>query len=58
MERAEIQMNRLLVELRDQSNVGPMVTLIVQSGGEVEEIRRPGTSLEDLFLTLMKEESK
>ncbi len=58
VERAEIQMNRLLVELRDQSNVGPMVTLIVQSGGEVEEIRRPGTSLEDLFLTLMKEESK
>jgi hypothetical protein len=38
--------------------VGPLVTLIVQSDGEVEEIRRTGTRLEDLFLTLMKEENK
>ncbi len=58
VERAEIQMNRLLIELRGQSGVGPLVTLIVQSGGEVEEIRRTGTSLEDLFLTLMKEENQ
>jgi ABC-2 type transport system ATP-binding protein len=58
VERAEIQNNRLLIELRGQSEVGPLVTLIVQSGGEVEEIRRTGTSLEDLFLTLMKEENK
>jgi hypothetical protein len=34
------------------------VTLIVQSGGEVEEIHRMGTSLEELFLSLMKEENK
>jgi ABC-2 type transport system ATP-binding protein len=58
VERAEIQINRLLIELRGQSKVGPLVTLIVQSGGEVEEIRRTGTSLEGLFLTLMKEENK
>jgi ABC-2 type transport system ATP-binding protein len=58
VERVEFQINRLLIELRDQSNVGPLVTLIVQSGGEVEEIHRMGTSLEDLFLTLMKEENK
>ncbi len=58
VERAEIQNNRLLIELRSQTEVGPLVTLIVQSGGEVEEIRRTGTSLEDLFLTLMKEENK
>jgi ABC-2 type transport system ATP-binding protein len=58
VERAEIQINRLLIELRVQSKVGPLVTLIVQSGGEVEEIRRTGTSLEDLFLTLMKEENQ
>jgi hypothetical protein len=30
----------------------------VQSGGEVEEIRRTGTRLEDIFLTLMKEENQ
>ena len=58
VERAEIQINRLLIELRGPSEVGPLVSLIVQSGGEVEEIRRTGTSLEDLFLTLMKEENK
>jgi hypothetical protein len=38
--------------------MGPLITLIEQSGAEVEEIRRSGTSLEDLFLTLMKEENK
>jgi len=48
----------LLIELRSQSEMGPLVTLIEQSGAEVEEIRRSGTSLEDLFLTLMKEENK
>jgi ABC-2 type transport system ATP-binding protein len=58
VERVEFQINRLLIELRGPSEVGPLVTLIVQSGGEVEEIRRTGTSLEHLFLTLMKEENK
>ena len=58
VERAEIQINRLLIELRSESEMGPLVTLIEQSGAEVEEIRRSGTSLEDLFLTLMKEENK
>jgi ABC-2 type transport system ATP-binding protein len=56
--RAEIQNNHLLIELRGESPTGPLVTLIVQSGGEVEEICRTGTSLEDLFLTLMKEENE
>lgn len=56
--QVEDQNNRLLIELRGESPTGPLVTLIVQSGGEVEEIRRMGTSLEDLFLTLMKEENK
>lgn len=56
--RVEIQNNHLLIELRGESPTGPLVTQIVQSGGEVEEIRRTGTSLEDLFLTLMKEENK
>jgi len=54
----EIQNNHLLIELRGESPTGPLVTQIVQSGGEVEEIHRMGTSLEDLFLTLMKEENK
>jgi ABC-2 type transport system ATP-binding protein len=55
--RAELQNSHLLIELRDESKTGPLVTLIVQSGGEVEEINRTGMSLEDLFLTLMKEDN-
>jgi ABC-2 type transport system ATP-binding protein len=56
--RTEIQNNRLEIELRAKSEIGPLITLIEQSGAEVEEIRRAGTSLEDLFLTLMKEEKQ
>ena len=56
--RVELQNNHLLITLRGESPTGPLVTQIVQSGGEVEEIRRTGTSLEDLFLTLMKEENQ
>jgi ABC-2 type transport system ATP-binding protein len=54
--RTAIQNNRLEIELRMKSETGPLVTLIEQSGAEVEEIRRAGNSLEELFLTLMKEE--
>jgi ABC-2 type transport system ATP-binding protein len=56
--QAELQNDHLLIDLRAEARVGPLVTLIVQSGGEVEEIRRSGTSLEDLFLTLMQEDAK
>jgi ABC-2 type transport system ATP-binding protein len=55
---AKIQNGHLLIELPAESTIGPLVTLIVQSGGEVEDIHRTGTSLEDLFLTLMKEADK
>jgi len=50
--------DRLEIELLDEkSRNGPLVSLIVQNGGEVEEISREGASLEDLFLTLMREEN-
>jgi len=55
--RVEIQNHLLRVELRGESPTAPLVTQIVQSGGEIEEVHRMGTSLEDLFLTLMKEEN-
>jgi ABC-2 type transport system ATP-binding protein len=56
--RAEMQNGHLLIDLSVESKAGPFVTLIVQSGGEVDDIQTTGTSLEDLFLTLMKEEEK
>jgi hypothetical protein len=45
-----------MIDVRGESRIGPLVTLIVQSGAEVEDISRRGESLEDLFLTLMQEE--
>jgi ABC-2 type transport system ATP-binding protein len=56
--RVELLPDRLEIELRDnKSRNGPLVSLIVQNGGEVEEIRRGEASLEEVFLTLMKEEN-
>jgi ABC-2 type transport system ATP-binding protein len=49
--------SHLNIELRGESKIGPLVSLIVRSGGEVEEIRRGKASLEDVFLTLMEEEN-
>jgi ABC-2 type transport system ATP-binding protein len=54
---AELQNNHLTIELRGESEVGPLVSLIVRSGGEVEEVRKGKASLEDVFLTLMEEEN-
>jgi ABC-2 type transport system ATP-binding protein len=53
---AKLQNNHLTIELRGEK-IGPLVSLIVRSGGEVEEIRRGKASLEDVFLTLMEEEN-
>ena len=53
---AVLQNGNILIELQKEGELGPLVSLIVQSGGEVEEIRRGKASLEDVFLTLMEEE--
>ena len=55
---AELQNSHILIELRKEGEIGPLVSLIVQSGGEVEDIRRGKASLEDVFLTMMEEEKK
>src|SRR5258708_2126321 len=49
--------SHLIIELRGESQIGPLVSLIVRSGGEVEEVRRGKASLEDVFLRLMEEEN-
>ncbi len=58
VKKAEIQNGRLMIELNGETKVGPLVTLIVQSGAEIEDIFRGGESLEHLFLTLMQEENQ
>jgi ABC-2 type transport system ATP-binding protein len=56
VKQAEFQNGRLIIEINGENKIGPLVTLIVQSGAEIEGITRGGESLEDLFLTLMQEE--
>ncbi|HEU0292940.1 MAG TPA: ABC transporter ATP-binding protein [Anaerolineales bacterium] len=58
VKQTEIQNGRLIIELNGENKIGPLVTLIVQSGAEIEDISRGGESLEELFLTLMQEENQ
>jgi len=58
VKQAELQNSRLIIEINGENKIGPLVTLIVQSGAEIEDISRGGESLEDLFLTLMQEENE
>jgi ABC-2 type transport system ATP-binding protein len=56
--RAEVRNDRLVLELSESADVAPLVSLIVQSGGAVEEVRKDKGSLEDVFLTLMEEDRR
>jgi len=47
----------LSIDLRRDSPTAPLVSLLVGAGVKVEEVRRGKASLEDVFLTLMQEES-
>ena len=51
----ELQNGHLLVDLRGDAGMGPLVSLIVQAGAEVEEVRRGKASLEEAFLSLVEE---
>ena len=53
---AEVQNERLAIELADEADVAALVTLLVGAGVRVEEVRREQASLEEVFLTLMEEE--
>jgi ABC-2 type transport system ATP-binding protein len=55
---AELQNGHLCIDLQEESQIGPLVSLIVAAGGQVEEIRRGKASLEEVFLTLMQEEKQ
>jgi len=55
---AEVHNSHLLLELRGESKMSPLVSLLVHTGAEIEEVRRGKASLEDVFLTLMEEEQR
>ena len=53
---AEVQNEHLAIDLREGTDVAPLVSLLVSAGVQVEEVRRGRASLEEVFLTLMEEE--
>ncbi len=55
---ADLHHDHLRVELHGESEVGPLVSFLVQAGTDVLEVRRGKASLEDVFLTLMEEEKR
>jgi len=52
----EVQDRRLSIQLRQEMDVAPLVSLMVSAGVQVEEVRKGKASLEEVFLTLMEEE--
>ena len=55
---AELVNGRLSIELRPDSTTAALVSALVGAGAQVEEVRKGSASLEDVFLTLMDEESQ
>jgi ABC-2 type transport system ATP-binding protein len=46
----------LTIELAERAEPGPLVSLLVGQGAEIDEVRRGRASLEEVFVTLVEEE--
>jgi ABC-2 type transport system ATP-binding protein len=53
---AVVRNQHLEIDLRQETDVAPLVSLMVGAGVQVEEVRRGKASLEEVFLALMEEE--
>jgi len=53
---AEVRDDHLTIELRQETDVAPLVSLLVGAGVQVAEVRRGKASLEEVFVTLMVED--
>ncbi len=53
---AELKETQLFIELRSGADTASLIRHLVNNGAEIEEVRK--ASLEDVFLTLMKEENR
>ena len=52
---AGLQNGHLTIDLRGEADVAPLVSLLVSTGVEVEEVRKGKASLEEVFLSLMED---
>lgn len=50
--------NKLSLDLTGSSSLAPLVNLVVENGGQIEEVRKGRKSLEEVFLTLVTENKK
>jgi ABC-2 type transport system ATP-binding protein len=55
---AELREGGLLLRLAKDAELAPIVTWLVQEGAEVEEVRRGGASLEEVFLELVDDQEE
>ncbi len=53
---AGLENQHLAIDLREEADTAPLVSLLVGAGVQVAEVRRGKASLEEVFLTLMEEE--
>ena len=53
---AEVENRHLAIDLREETDVAPLVSMLVGEGVQVQEVTHGKASLEEVFLTLMEEE--
>jgi ABC-2 type transport system ATP-binding protein len=53
---ADVQNDHLFINLREETDTAPLVSLMVGAGVQIEEVRKDKASLEEVFLTLMQED--
>lgn len=52
-----IEKDRLIIDLAHPMHVAPLVQILVGAGAEIEEVNKPRASLEEAFITLMREDA-
>jgi ABC-2 type transport system ATP-binding protein len=53
---ATVENRHLEIDLREETDTAPLVSLLVSEGVQVQEVRHGKASLEEVFVTLMEEE--
>jgi ABC-2 type transport system ATP-binding protein len=55
---AELHNNSLTIQLREAGETAPLVSILVRSGVQVEEVIKAQSSLEEVFLSLVNEDEQ
>jgi ABC-type multidrug transport system ATPase subunit len=56
--KMEQQDSRLILDLKDINRSHEIVTLLVKSGAEIDEVQKEQADLEEVFLSLVDEENR